>query len=56
MSQITKTAEVKPITSTESYGRAITAGLASTAAVIVVAFLLTRPMAAIPHGARARTS
>ena len=28
MSQITKTAEVKPIASTESYGRAIAAGLA----------------------------
>ena len=48
MSQITRTAEVKPITSTESYGRAITVGLAATAAIIVVAFLLTRPMAAIP--------
>ena len=48
MSQITRTAEVKPSTSMESYGRAITVGLAATAAVIVVAFLLTRPMAAIP--------
>ena len=48
MSQITRTAEVKPITSTESYGRAIAVGLAATAAIIVVAFLLTRPMAAIP--------
>ncbi len=48
MSQITKTAEVKPIASTESYGRAITAGLALTAAILVVAFLLTRPMAAVP--------
>ena len=51
MSQITKTAEVKPIASTESYGRAIAAGLASTAAILVVAFLLTRPMAGVPLGA-----
>jgi hypothetical protein len=48
MSQITKTAQAKPITNVESYGRAITVGLAVTAAVIVVAFLLTRPMAPIP--------
>jgi hypothetical protein len=51
MSQITKTAEVKHITSAESYGRAITAGLASTVAILVVAFLLTRPTAGVPSGA-----
>ena len=33
MSHITKTAEVKPITSVESYGRAITVSLALTAAI-----------------------
>ena len=49
MSQITNTAEVKPTTSAESYGRAITAGLTLTAAVIAVAFLLTRPVA-LPTG------
>ncbi len=53
MSQITNTAKVKPITSQESYGRAITVGLASTAAVIAVAFLLTRPVAAPAGGAGA---
>ena len=50
MSQITKTAQVKPVASVESYGRAITFGLAATATIIVVAFLLTRPLAAVPTG------
>jgi hypothetical protein len=50
MSHITKTAQVKPITSVESYGRAITLGLASTAAIIVVAFLIMRPLPAGPTG------
>jgi hypothetical protein len=45
MSQINKAAvgQVKPRTSDEFYGRAITATIALTAAIIVVAFLLTRP-------------
>ena len=43
MSQITKAVEAKPITSVESYGRAITVSLALTAAIIVAAFVLTRP-------------
>jgi len=53
MSQITKTAEVKPITSVESYGRAITVSLALTAAIIVAALLLTRPGSARPTGGTA---
>jgi hypothetical protein len=51
MSQISKTAQVKPTTSDETYGRAITAILALAAAVIVAALLLTRPQAAVPTGA-----
>lgn len=51
MSQISKTAQVKPTTSDETYGRAITAILALAAAVIVAAVLLTRPQAAVPTGA-----
>jgi hypothetical protein len=53
MSQITKTAQapVKPRTSDEFYGRAITATIALAAAIIVVAFLLTRGTAAVPAGA-----
>jgi hypothetical protein len=50
MSQITKTAEIKPRTSDETYGRAITVSLTVTAAIIVAAFLLTRPLAAVPTG------
>ena len=50
MSQITKTAEIKPRTSDETYGRAIAVSLTLTAAIIVAAFLLTRPLAAIPTG------
>jgi len=50
MSQITKTAEIKPRTSDETYGRAITVSLTLTAAIIVAAFLLTRPLAAVPTG------
>jgi len=53
MSHITKTAEVKPITSVESYGRAITVSLALTAAIIVAALLLTRPGSARPTGGTA---
>jgi hypothetical protein len=43
MSQITKAAQVKPRTSDEFYGRAITATFALAAAIVVAAFLLTRP-------------
>ena len=39
MSQITKTTQVKPVPSQETYGRAITVALAITAAMIVAAFL-----------------
>jgi hypothetical protein len=51
MSQITKAAQVKPIDSNDSYGRAITAALALAATLIVVAFLLTRAPATLPAGA-----
>jgi hypothetical protein len=51
MSQITKSAQAKPRTSDEFYGRAITATLALAAAMIVVAFLLTRPASTVPTGA-----
>ena len=50
MSQITKSAQANPRTSDEFYGRAITATLALAAALIVVAYLLTRP-ATTPAGA-----
>jgi hypothetical protein len=50
MSQITKTAQVKPIAARDSYGRGITASLALAATLIVVAFLLTRAPAANPVG------
>lgn len=50
MSQITKAAQVKPIDSNDSYGRAITAALALAATLIVVAFLLTRSPASVPAG------
>ena len=49
MSQITKAVEAKPITSQDSYGRAITVSLALTAAIIVAALLLTRPGSARPR-------
>jgi len=51
MSQITKaSAQVKPRTNDEFYGRAITATLALAAAIIVVAYVLTRPATPIPSG------
>jgi hypothetical protein len=50
MSQITKTAEIKPRSSDETYGRAITFSLTLTAAIIVASFMLTRPLAAVPTG------
>ena len=53
MSQITKTTQVKPVPSEETYGRAITAALAITAAMILAAFLLTRPSTAVPFGGAA---
>jgi len=56
MSQITKTAEINPRTSDETYGRAITVSLTLTAAIIVAAFLLTRPFGAIPPGHASGTS
>jgi hypothetical protein len=48
MSHITKTTQVKPVPSGATYGRAITVALALTAAMIVAAFLLTRPSTAVP--------
>ena len=54
MSQITKTTQVKPVPSQETYGRAITVALAITAAMIVAALLLTRPSSAVPFGAQRR--
>lgn len=50
MSQITKTAQVKPVPNNDTYGRGIAASLALAAAVIVAAFLLTRAPAAVPTG------
>ena len=51
MSQITKApAQVKPRTSDEFYGRAITATLALAAAIIVVAYMLMRPATSVPSG------
>jgi hypothetical protein len=50
MSQITKSAQAKPVASDETYGRAITATLALAAALIAVAFLLARSPASVPAG------